>query len=340
MRRHEVESWVLDVVDLVRAGHQNEDSRIELKADWVDARTAARRIAGHANAARGAPILWIVGLDQFRGVVGARHEDLAEWWPQVSSWFDGVAPELHHDLIVPVGNSAVVALLMSTVAIPYVVRNPDKGPDLEVPWREGTRIRAAKREDLVRLLSPVRSRPSFEVLAAEAILRVKNDTARWDITAILYQERLLEGPAVIPFHRCRVTIHVPGLEPIRLDAPTISPQTTGNSGLQAFGPWRSRDATVAVPSVPRGQVTLSEPVRLEVGAFARVERSDADVAAAQAPSLRIRVEMDVIDLEGAVVVDIDATDWTRQPSEPDAGNPRDYSLTWTAPGRGPTTDWL
>lgn len=336
MRRHEVERWVLDVVDLVRAGRQNEDSRIELKADWVDPREAARRIAGHANAARGAEILWVVGLDSTRGVIGARHEDLATWWPQVVSWFDGVAPDLEQDLVVPVDDSAVVGLLMSTAAVPFVVRNPDKGPDLEVPWREGTRIRAARREDLVRLLSPVRSRPSFEVLAAEVILDARTNKATWVLTVVLYQDRPLESPAVIPYHRSRVTLHVPGLEPIELGDLTISPQTTGNAGLQMLGSWRSRGATVAVPSEPRGQVTLSEPVRLEVRASTPVSRAEADAAAAQALPVRVRLEFDVIELEGVVVVNIDVADPTREPASEMS---HDYLLTWKAPGLPPVADW-
>jgi hypothetical protein len=53
MRRAELEAWVLEVLERVEQGKPVEDSRVELKREWPDPERAARRIAGHANAARG-----------------------------------------------------------------------------------------------------------------------------------------------------------------------------------------------------------------------------------------------------------------------------------------------
>jgi hypothetical protein len=65
MRPIEIEAWVLRVVDQVKKGQPNEDRRVELKAEWIEPpEKAARQIAGHANAARGSNILWIIGLDE------------------------------------------------------------------------------------------------------------------------------------------------------------------------------------------------------------------------------------------------------------------------------------
>lgn len=64
MRQIEIEAWVLRVIEQVKRGQSNEDSRVELKARWIEPEKAARQIAGHANAARGDKILWIIGLDE------------------------------------------------------------------------------------------------------------------------------------------------------------------------------------------------------------------------------------------------------------------------------------
>jgi hypothetical protein len=51
MTRTEIEAWALRVIDSVKAGAPNEDSRVELKREWIEPKKAARRLAAHANAA-------------------------------------------------------------------------------------------------------------------------------------------------------------------------------------------------------------------------------------------------------------------------------------------------
>jgi len=86
--RAQIEARALEAYDLVSSGARREDSGVELKADWPTPDKAARRIAGHANAARGEDILWIVGLDEARGVCPFAPEELANWWSQVRAVFD------------------------------------------------------------------------------------------------------------------------------------------------------------------------------------------------------------------------------------------------------------
>lgn len=217
MKAHQIESWALSVIDRVKAGQPNEDSRVELKSEWIPPEKAARRIAGHANAARGAPILWLIGVDEEKGVVGARHEDLADWYPKVQAQFDGLAPELA-DYNIPVDGKTVVALLFETERAPFVVKNPFFGKGgggpvaLEVPWREGTRIRSATRADLLRLLSPLQALPDFEVLSGTLV--AKRETSggesvlHWQLSLELYVQTASEDRVVIPFHRCRVIFQV------------------------------------------------------------------------------------------------------------------------------------
>lgn len=167
MKTHEIEEWALRAIERAENGQPNEDSRVELKADWPDAQRAARRIAGHANALRGEPILWIIGVDEDQGLKGANQNDLATWWPQTQAEFDGPLPRLRDVLVYRKGKTAV-ALCFESEQIPYVVRNPSYGkPDggpvrHEVPWREGTAVRSATHSDLVLLLSPLQ-RPVLRI---------------------------------------------------------------------------------------------------------------------------------------------------------------------------------
>lgn len=49
MRKTDIEFWALSIIERVEKGQPVEDSRVELKGDWIDPKKAARRIAGHAN---------------------------------------------------------------------------------------------------------------------------------------------------------------------------------------------------------------------------------------------------------------------------------------------------
>src|SRR2546421_7601874 len=154
MLKHQLESWTLEVLDRVTSGNPVEDSRVELKREWPKPTEAARRIAGHANAAQGEPILWIIGVDdKAQSVIGADRKELADWYPSVVSQFDDVAPELQ-DLAVPYHGATVVALLFETDRAPFLVKNPLGGHiDWEVPWRQGTKTQSIRRTNLIRLLS-------------------------------------------------------------------------------------------------------------------------------------------------------------------------------------------
>ncbi len=128
MKATEIEANVLRIVGRVAAGDPVEDARVELKSEWPDPIKAARRLAGHANAAAGEPILWIIGLDETRGVVGAEKEEVANWLPQVEQQFDQLAPGVY-DLNVPVENKTLVALSVETERAPFVVKNPCRRHD-------------------------------------------------------------------------------------------------------------------------------------------------------------------------------------------------------------------
>lgn len=174
MRAAEIEAWARNVVDRVNAKLRVEDSRVECKGTWIEPEKAARRIAAHANAARGEGVLWIMGLDETVGVTGVQVTEFADWWARVRAQFDqGIAPSVQ-DVAVPLGeDKSIDALFMETDRAPYVVRNPGFGRggdvrEFEVPWREGTALRTASRADLLRVLVPRLREPGIEVMRAEA----------------------------------------------------------------------------------------------------------------------------------------------------------------------------
>jgi hypothetical protein len=216
MRKSELEAWVLRVIDQVALGQPNEDARVELKRDWPEPKKAARRIAGHANAAGGDPILWIIGVDQTAGVVGLTDLDVASWFSQVKVEFNELAPDLLLNLNVPAKGKTVVALLFETDRAPFVVKNPAFGSvsgnpvELEVPWREGTGVRSATRSDLLRLLTPLEMLPSFEVREGSLKMTLPEEGAKrptWWVLLKLYVIPKVV-PIVIPFHKCRGTVRI------------------------------------------------------------------------------------------------------------------------------------
>lgn len=263
MRTIEIEHWALTVIEQVELGQPNEDTRVELKSDWIDPSKAARQVAGHANASRGDPILWLVGVNQENGVTGVAHIELASWLPQVVSHFDGLAPEAV-DLNIPHDGMTVVALFFLTDRAPYVVKNPEFGVtrghviSLETPWREGTTTRSAKRSELVRILVPRLSLPDVEVLSAELTL-AHHDKYRWDLEINFYISPVIGEMLVIPNHRCKADILVSPLGlSFDLSEIRISPPYKGVVGGRTFN--KEPDSITAAHT--RDDVLVQGPARL------------------------------------------------------------------------------
>jgi hypothetical protein len=214
---HQVEAFVLEAIERVLAGHPIEDATIECKTTWPAPHDAARRIAGHANAARGRQIVWIIGVNEkSRSVAGASPVELATWWAQVRSQFDeGWAPELTGNYAIPLSGRTIIALVFATGRAPFIVRNPRFGRtdaiQFEVPWREATGIRSASRAQLLRILSPLQDLPEIDVLGARLTARVDLTRAGpgwdWNLRVMAYIAPRT-APIWIPFHRCRATIDV------------------------------------------------------------------------------------------------------------------------------------
>jgi len=161
MTPQELELWAREIVATVLSKQPVEDSTVELKANWIEPEKAAERLAGHANASRGASILWLIGVDERNSsLTNVDPIEKENWYKAVQKYFDGFAPRLQLDVNIRIQNSIVVALYFDTAhESPYVVRNTKSGgnyPEYVVPWREGTRLRSARRDELLRILIPIR----------------------------------------------------------------------------------------------------------------------------------------------------------------------------------------
>ena len=180
---------------------------------------AARRLAAHANAARGRDLLWLVGVRQGK-VVGAEASGLEDWLAGVARYFDGLAPRVRA-YNVPAGSGyrgkrlQVVALHIETERAPFVVRLAGGQPSFDVPWFDTSDglVRSAGRQELVKLLAPLQDLPTFEVLEAELTFYHNPHASpsgkslyRWTLDGSLYAVPAGDARVVVPLHRCHLGI--------------------------------------------------------------------------------------------------------------------------------------
>jgi hypothetical protein len=124
-----------------------------------------------------------------------------------------------------------------------VVKNPAHGSanggpvSLEVPWREGTRVRTARREDLIRLLVTALDLPTFEVLAASASLKSFPATDKepakslWSVSLELYITPRSTNILVLPHHRATLELRIEGKKPRQMeDLRLFPPYSHSSSG--------------------------------------------------------------------------------------------------------------
>jgi hypothetical protein len=214
MRSHEIENWSLSIIDRVLKRQPIEDSRVELKSNWIPAKKAARQIAGHANAARGEPILWLIGLDEEAGtIVGIDFNEFSSWFNEVKACFDELAPE-PVSLNIPANGVTIAALYFETDRAPFIVKNSEGGQiQREVPWREATGVKSATRSQLLRLLTPLQKLPEMEIVGS--ILKVsshKNQKdeplVHWSIRLIVFLIQPSDQKTVIASHQCQLIVNI------------------------------------------------------------------------------------------------------------------------------------
>lgn len=283
MKSHELEAKVLGIIDRVQRNQPVEDSLVELKADWIEPKKAGRRIAGLCNAARGEPVLWIVGVDEERGVVGASLEELSNWWSAVRAEFDQGEPAFVQNLSIPAGDLTVVALLIDTSRAPYVTKNPVGGGPvgLEVPWREGNSTRSARREDLIRILVPATKIPQLDFLSARAASWRDDDTRLWKMKLEVDLYVHARVPTTIIAHQSAVNIDPPQL------------------GFGASGYGRSFVGHSAEGiAVSADDVVLSRPGKFRFMAFGMM----AGIGPVLPPSASVTVELAIAEAAQRLVI--------------------------------------
>ena len=209
MNKQALEVLVLAAVDRVMKGRKTEDSLVECKREWPEV-SKARQLAGHANSARGEEIVWIIGIDEKTGeLTNPEMPDLAEWWSQMSSRFDDqVAPEMQSLNIQVNEHASVTALAFITDRAPYVVKTgSDEGrAEREVPFRDGTRTRSARRHELLRLLRPAAVPPPASILSASLTGTALPSSVQFDLDTVVFIEQHADQTVMLPWHRmeCRI----------------------------------------------------------------------------------------------------------------------------------------
>lgn len=208
-----MEIWALRVLDQLSSPSGLEDQNVELKRELPEPADGARLIAGLCNAARGDPVMILVGVDEAaRSVVGAPAIDLHNWWDAATQRFDGIHPSLLDVLVSTDEELTVHALVFDgeSSSAPYVVKNASGGPiSHEVPWREGTRLRSARRVDLLRVLVPAISVPEVKVLDGYLLANYVTDRVPehldWHFRMDLYLTPRGDATLTYPRHRCSAT---------------------------------------------------------------------------------------------------------------------------------------
>ena len=206
--------------------------------------------------------------------------EIAEWHAQVAAEFDGVSPTVIRSMNVPVGSGSVTALLFDVSRRPFVVKNAAFGTPgggavaLEVPWREGTSTRTARREDLIRILVPLQTLPNVEVLfgCASTEHRAggpnypeprKLPHIEWRISLTLYITPRAPEQLVLPIHKGELVFRLGG--PPVMERPsfrTLVRQVTGG-GVQDSQTVTatSSEAILTGPGMLYMECVHIEPVR-------------------------------------------------------------------------------
>jgi len=164
--RRELEAIILSEIKHCQADHKgHEDSFVELKRELPDPPKAARRIAALCNSAHGAEAIWILGVDNKSGtVIGLQSTEIADWWAQVVKHFDEEKPDMVHVVVHADNSLPVIGMFFTTDRAPFVIKIEGGVAQLEVPWREGTLTRSARRHELMRILGPIILQPDVRIL--------------------------------------------------------------------------------------------------------------------------------------------------------------------------------
>src|SRR5690606_41755239 len=149
----------------------------------------------------------------------------------------------------------IVALLFDTSSFPYVVTKGD-GPgafEWEVPMREGTRTRSARRSEIVRLFTPEAAPVSIEIHRClvtgdldEYVPPSGGGFHWWTIYVAAFATVRGERPVYLPAHGFRFAVDVPGeYDPVEFVSLTSLETAQGSWSV----PMTGRDMLISLASV-------------------------------------------------------------------------------------------
>lgn len=220
-----------------------DDVRFELKSKWPEPNfDTARKLAAHANTARGEPFIWIIGVKEKTGeILGADLTEFSQWFAQVKSYFDEAAPEPRM-FTVSLEGSSFVAIYFENDP-PYVVvlpELPDKKGQVkrEVPYRVGTAAYSITRSQLFRLLIPLSRVPSIEIIKAEVTLRSKTqDRHYWFINCTVFVTP--QSSQVVTLAQHLTTLTVMGLNAAKWTSSHQTKMVSGHIEPSKAGGWQT-----------------------------------------------------------------------------------------------------
>jgi hypothetical protein len=258
VKRFEVEAWAHQVIRQLLEGVPVEDQHIEAKSDWpTDFAKAARRVAGHANSAGFEPVMWLIGVDEkARTIRGASAVDAATWYSKLRAEFvDGWAPPMR-PYNIPHEQGTVTVLVFETEGAPFVVKAPQGRH--EIPWRDSTAVRSARRSELFALLTePVRL-PEFEILHSDVRCNWREDPSQlsWQTNSDLYITPRTDKPVFFPKHRMRAWFQTQSGE-LLFDLNGIYPHIDAGGDFRAALRYRQIETDIA-------QLTVAGPGHVEM----------------------------------------------------------------------------
>ncbi|HEY5743102.1 MAG TPA: hypothetical protein VIS99_11230 [Terrimicrobiaceae bacterium] len=199
-----IEDLARKAVDRAISGAKSEDSLIELKRELPEPRKAARQIAALCNAAPGEDACWVVGVGEDGSFV-LQTEELANWLPQVSRYFDGTAPTCRV-YNVNIEDKPLVLLHFHTVLRPFVVIR--ENGDREISWRAGNLTRSATRSEALSLLVPTITRPNFEIVNAHITLERPSNFLNVGMEIYIIPTNGIR--LAMPLHKCEIHVESGG----------------------------------------------------------------------------------------------------------------------------------
>jgi len=296
----------------------NEQQRMELRVHeildagegtWVDFKLelgtdhtkVARQIAASANAARGAEVVWLVGVRGDGTVAGVGATEHADWWRQVQACFNEISPDLT-DVVVARDEGRVLALFFTTNRAPYLIKTKDQRWEYEVPWRDGTRTRTARRHELLQILAPAATAPGIEVIDAflkfeEARHGASSSDPALQVEALFHVFVDCDRRVSFAMHKQRLLASLPGLPDVKIPL-RVS--------------WQVEDAASISPSGDQILHNLHGTAHVEVpsefwvrGFLSRRTNQELINQIRQQLQARLRMELNVVRSAAPVILEID-----------------------------------